>query len=266
MYIYNPNDNLYYIVPSFSRAYYRIKHRNDPSVVQPFPTYLRIIMGDASRTTPWGPNEDHDHIVWTNRTWNRADAIRNPRDYDDWTYLKAASRQDIGRMDELEMKVRFPSCLKIRKDGAPRTWANDFRDHGAYLGSDLRCPETRPYHIPELDLEIRYQLDEIRKQIPADVVDNTDNWILSNGDATGASAHADFIAGWPEDLMEEIIDHCRFGADFGGGQCPIEQYMGKSRSEMESKTVSFTNDVPNEAVSPVSSLPKMGDPCCIGCS
>jgi len=265
MYIFNPNDNMYYIVPSFSRAYYRIIHRNDPSVVQPFPTYLRIVMGDASRRTPWQPNEEHDDIVWTNRTWNRADT--NSSHHGDWTYLKAASRRDIGRMEELEMKIKFPSCLRIRvrTDNGPRTWASDSRSHGAYLGQDLRCPDSHPYHIPELDLEIRYQLDEIRRQLGDDVVNDTDNWILSNGDTTGASAHADFIAGWPEDLMEDIIERCRFGRSFGRGACPIQKYTGQSRAEMESKEVPFTNDVPDEVVSPVRSLPNMNDPCCIGC-
>lgn len=267
MYIYNPRDGLYYIVPSFSRAYYRVIYRGNPSSIKPFPLFLRIVMGDASRTTPWRSNESHrDFIVWTNRTWNRDDA--NPKDHGDWSYLKRASRADIGRMEELEMMIRFPSCLLIKQlaaDKGPRLQATNFRDHAAYLGNDLRCPSTHPYHIPQLDLEIRYQLYEIRKQLGDDVVNDTNNWILSNGDTTGASAHADFIAGWPEDLMTEIIAHCRFGADFGGGQCPIKKYMGKSRREMETKKVSYTKAVPKEIVSPVRALLNMTSPCCIGC-
>jgi Domain of unknown function (DUF1996) len=266
MYIYNPKDSLYYIVPSFSRVYYRINYRNNRSEINPFPLMLQIVMGDASRRAPWGPNEVRDTIVWTNRTWNRADA--DPQRNGDWSYLKAASSADIGRMKELEMKVKFPSCLQVQMGGSnpgPVTSSPNFRDHVAYLGGDLRCPDTHPYHIPEVDLEIRYQLDKIRKQLGADVVNDTANWILSNGDTTGVSAHADFLAGWPEDLMSEMIDHCHFGRDFGGGQCPISKYMNKSRREMETKVVSFTNPVPNGVVSPVQTLPSMNDPCCIGC-
>ena len=263
MYIFNPNDGMYHIVPSFARNYYRIKHPNDLSVVKPFPTFLQIVAGDASRTTPWHPAEEHDNIRWTNRTFNRVDT--NSSYHGDWSYLKAASVEDIGRMKQLEMKIHFPSCLQVRKDsGEPRTRANDHRRHAAYLDG-LRCPDSHPYHIPELDLEVRYELDKIREQIGDDVVNDTDNWILSNGDVTGASAHADFVAGWPEELMEIIIASCRSRKSFGNGECLIEKYMNKTRDEMAAKVVEFTSDVPNEVVSPVSSLPSMNDPCCIGC-
>jgi len=256
---------MYYLVPSFSRTYYRIIYPNDSpaSNVRPFPTNLRIVVGDASRKTPWHPSDEHDEIKWTNRTWNREDT--NSSYHGDWSYLKSASVEDIGRMKQLEMHIRIPSCLQVRKsDGMPRIMSFDHRSHAAYPDG-LTCPDSHPYHMPEIHFEVRYELDEIRNQIGNLVVNDSNNWILSTGDTTGASAHADFISGWPEELMESIIESCRDGEAFGNGECLIEKYMDKTRDEMKSKVIEFTNDIPNEVVSPVSSLPKMTDPCCIGC-
>jgi hypothetical protein len=37
-------------------------------------------------------------------------------------------------------------------------------------------------------------------------------WVLSNGDATGYSNHADFLAAWDENTLQHIIDTCNAGS------------------------------------------------------
>lgn len=256
MYILNPNDNMYYIVPTFTRAYYRIKHPNDHSVIHPFPEFLRMIVGDASRMTEWSPNDEHDAIRWTKRLENRG--TTNPVEHGDWSYLRT---EGVAGLKQLEMNINFPTCLELKNSGPPRTRSRNYRNHAAYANGTT-CPPDFPYHIPELNLEVRYELDEMRLILGADVVDNIDNWRLSTGDATGAGAHADFISGWPEDLMQQAISFCRNSVDpTGQHYCPIERYSNQTRAEMGAKVVPFTSDVPNEIVSPVSSLPNSDSDC-----
>lgn len=250
LYIFNPNDELFYIVPTFSRTYYRIQHRNDISVIHPIPLFLQLIAGDATQTRPWRRGDEHDDIRWTNRD-NRQRT--NAEDHGDWTYL----RDDpdlVADEDQLEMNVRFPNCLQVRRNGRPITTSPDFRSHAAYSENNV-CPDDFPYHIPTVNLEVRYDLRSMRRDLGRDVVDNIDNWVLSTGDRSGASAHADFVSGWPEELMEEAIQHCRRSEDANRGSCPVEQYFDQSPQQMRSKTIPTDFAVPDEVLSPVRRIP-----------
>ena len=209
LYIYNPNDMKYHIVPTFTRAYYRIRYNNndDPSdEIQPFPPFLRMIAGTASRAVYWNDGHEHDNIRWTNRTWNRR--TTNSIEHGDWEYFLASTEQEIDAMEQLEMNVNFPECVQVEADGVtPRTSSNDWRSHVSYRMDDSRCPQDFPYHMPSLVLEVRYKLDETRDSLGDDayVVNQVANWRLSSGDTSGAGAHADFISGWPMDLMRDAM-------------------------------------------------------------
>jgi hypothetical protein len=260
LYIFNPVDGLYYIVPTFSRAYYRIHHPNDRSVINPFPLYLRLLVGNAARTTEWDPTgpteEGHDDIRWTARTYNRQST--NSQEHGDWAYLRNWTSAEIGSMPQLEMNIQFPNCLKLNRKGKPRTGSGNFRNHASYSdpNSSNECEASFPYRIPTLNLEVRYNLQELRASLADDVVNNVTNWRLSTGDTSGAGAHADFISGWPEDLFQQILHNCDDGKAIDSNvTCPIEQYLNQTRDEANSKTVPFNNPVPNETVSGVDSLP-----------
>lgn len=252
LYIYNPDDDLYYIAPSFSRTYYRIEHRKDISVINPIPPFLQLIAGTADRMTEWNRRDEHDDIRWTVRS-NRRNT--NSVEHGDWSYLR--KDPDLYEdEDQLEMNIRFPNCLAVRRNGRPLISSPDFRSHATYSESN-RCPDDFPYHIPTVNLEVRYNLQAMRDLLGRDVVDNIDNWILSTRDQSGASAHADFVSGWPEELMEEAIEHCRDGRDpRGRGRCPVENYFGQSSQEMRAKTIPLPGRVPDEDVSPVKRLPR----------
>jgi hypothetical protein len=44
-------------------------------------------------------------------------------------------------------------------------------------------------------------------------------FVLSNGDRTGYSLHADFVSGWDEATLRTIIDGCNAGTS-GMDRCP----------------------------------------------
>jgi len=259
LYIWDENSQKFYIVPSFSRPYYRIVHTNDGdrSRVNPFPPFTRLIVGDATRKTPWKNDEiDRDNIRWTLTTFNRGST--NYFNNGDWTYLADMNETIIAGRGQVEMLAKFPDCLKVKKDGVtPVTKSGNFRSHATYstawnetLGSF--CPETHPYQIPRLDLEVRYDLKSMRDLLGADVVNNVGNWRLSTGDASGAGGHADFISGWPTDMMANLIANCTDGKHKNNEtHCILEEYELDGR---ERKNVPYTNPL-DEEVQSVSTFP-----------
>jgi hypothetical protein len=103
------------------------------------------------------------------------------------------------------MNINFPNCFKLRsEDGKAKTGSGNFRNHASYSDPDSidACQDSFPYRIPTLNLEVRYNLKELRGSLGDAVVNNVANWRLSSGDVSGAGAHADFISSWPEDLFQ----------------------------------------------------------------
>jgi len=259
LYIWDEKIQQHYLVPSFARPYYRIKVLNDDdrSNVNTFPKFLRLIVGDASRKTPWEMgNIDRDDIRWTLTTFNRGST--NYEDHGDWSYL--IDNADVANRDQVEMKLQFPDCLEVDGWGNPQTESTNFRSHAAYslkTWDDSRqtfCPVSHPYRIPRLSLEVRYTIGTMRDRLGNEIVNDVSNWRLSTGDASGAGAHADFISGWPQELMENIITNCTDGKSKDGGNayCYLDDFDLDGRVE---KTIPFVNPVPNEQVNTVTVLP-----------
>merc|ERR1711907_801584 len=95
---------------------------------------------------------------------------------------------------------------------------------------------------PRLDLETRYDLKPMRELLGDDVVNDVNNWRLSTGDDSGAGGHADFVSGWPQDLMRNVIANCTDGEDANG-------------RDGRHKQVPFNKAVPQEEVHAVATLP-----------
>lgn len=210
--MYIVKHGVHHLVPSFARTYYRITLRSDgdTSRIHAFPPFLRMIVGDASRKIAWASEDVHrDNIRWTLRTINRNST--NYLHHGDWSYL--VNNKDLANIDELELKLRFPECLAVNScTGVPITESEDWRSHAAYISGwdhdrQSFCPKTHPYQIPMLDLEVRYKLDPIRELLGVDHVNDVSNWILSSGDKSGAGGHADFVNGWPTELMQNMIQN-----------------------------------------------------------
>jgi Domain of unknown function (DUF1996) len=281
LYIYNPADQLYYIVPSFSRSYYRVEYRQgDISSIKPIPQFLRLFVGDASRRTEWADSDVHDHISWTVRS-NRQ--VTNHIDHGDWRYLRNNPRLAADE-DQLEMNIDFPNCLQVNDDGTPVLSSPNFRSHASYADDGLVCPDEFPYHIPIVNLEVRYNLEAMRELLGREVVDNIDAWHMSNLDSSGASAHADFVSGtesassvmvlrlfrsccshtmfsqlpctgWPEEFIANAIEFCRRNT---GPQCLAGKYESIDTNAAERRDVALRPNMmlPNEEISPVRRIPQ----------
>lgn len=88
--------------------------------------------------------------------------------------------------------MSFPTCWNGRDlDSA------DHRSHVAYFDSSGRCPSGYPAELPELVLFRTFTQYE-------GLLDDTS---LSSG-ATGG-LHADFVSGWNEAALSDLINSCR---------------------------------------------------------
>jgi len=202
-----------------------------------------------------------DQIKWTAAAVNRDQT--NFVEHNQWTYFGGTFSHS-----QLEMSLAFPTCLKVDQEGKPILSSSDFRSHLSYTnnkGVNGGCPSTHPYRIPQVTMEVRFNIDKMIQDgpVPSDVVRNQQNWYLSNGDRTGATAHADFVAAWPTDLMTRIISNCDDSAkNFEGRVCPISSYFTPSQASLDSfaqlhvtPRSQLPEKMPSEAVTAVSSLP-----------
>jgi hypothetical protein len=65
----------------------------------------------------------------------------------------------------------------------------------AYMTDFSTCPDTHPILLPQLMYQAEFHMDGIPKDAkPTD-------FVLANGDATMASFHADYIAGFDEGVL-----------------------------------------------------------------
>jgi hypothetical protein len=129
-------------------------------------------------------------------------------------------------------EVTFPSCW----NGKLLDPKNPY-DHMAYpsgfggVGVE-NCPNThRAARFPTIFIEFWYDTSIFDGQYDA----NTSPWVLSNGDPTGYSFHADFLNGWEKGVLEKATAQsggCNCGC--GCGQEEMEQCFGSANVNKDS--------------------------------
>ena len=91
--------------------------------------------------------------------------------------------------DGMEIEVSYPNCLAVDASGDPVLSSDDNISHTAFSdGGD--CPDSHPYRIPRLQIELEFDLD----------IDS--DWRLASdmdGMDQGESLHADYMAAWTDD-------------------------------------------------------------------
>jgi len=97
------------------------------------------------------------------------------------------------RCDELEVSMRMPGCW----DGLRLNSPPYHTDHVAYADAnepDANCPDSHPIKLPIIHLFFRIS--------PYDGGWHT----FSDGTAV---FHADYVSGWDQDFLQDVLDHCR---------------------------------------------------------
>ncbi|KAI4517394.1 hypothetical protein K525DRAFT_243415 [Schizophyllum commune Loenen D] len=118
----------------------------------------------------------------------------------------------------IRAQISFPSCW----DGQ-NVDSDDHKSHMAYPsgGADTGTCDDPKFNVtvPRVFMEVSWYTmdwDEIRDQ----AMNASQPYVLSNGDTTGYSYHADYIYAWEPDVLQTAIDTCQcMKDDFGAYDC-----------------------------------------------
>ncbi|KAI5860551.1 hypothetical protein GGS23DRAFT_228445 [Durotheca rogersii] len=219
-------------VPLFyMNVYYFFEASN--STVEPFPVGLKMLSGDSSLRDPpafgGGRNLDPTKGPIQPVQWTCPRQSYDPPSYPADSDGTTAGLQDPGNAgagagfplyncdgtySPLRQDIHFPSCYN------PAAGIDDYQNNMAWptagAGGLLECPAGW-LHVPHLFYEVYWDTPAFADRWTPD--GKTQPFVLSNGDATGYSSHADFISGWEPDTLAAIIGSCNVGT-IGMENCP----------------------------------------------
>jgi hypothetical protein len=123
-------------------------------------------------------------------------------------------------------EVTFPSCWNGKALDPKEPDAHMAYPTGAGGVGIENCPTThRAARFPTIFIEFWYDISSFDKTYKSTDVP----WVLSNGDPTGFSFHADFLNGWEKGVLEKATAQsggCNCGC--GCGQEEMEQCFGSA--------------------------------------
>lgn len=220
---------------SYFNVYYFFEPTDDTIV--PFPVGLQMHVGDlAARTCPdnggqvnLNPSDNAtiQPVQWT--------CPRSSYDPPSWPSAAASDGTTQGIQDPdnaqagqgfpdahcdgygspLRQDVHFPSCYD------PSKALTDHKHNMAYPTiapgpvPKQNCPDGF-LHVPHLLFETYWETPAFADRWTA--FQGQQPFVLANGDASGCSAHGDFIAAWDPDVLQHVIDTCNAG-DIGMDHC-----------------------------------------------
>ncbi|RCI17183.1 hypothetical protein L249_2167 [Ophiocordyceps polyrhachis-furcata BCC 54312] len=234
LYFKDPKTGKYEDVELFyANAYYFFEPTNDE--IKPFPLGLSIVSGDIdTRSAPAAgavtnldaSNGPINPVKWT--------CPRNGNVYDPPSWPAGSDGKLAGIGDPvnkgegvgfpdvncdgfaspLRADIHFPACYD------PAVGLTDYKKNmvfpSAAADGKMDCPKGH-IHVPHLFLEIYWNTPAFKDRWEQGK--GSQPFVLSNGDATGFSLHADFMAGWDEKVLQHIIDTCDAGTA-GMDKCP----------------------------------------------
>ncbi|WGS50544.1 DUF1996 domain-containing protein [Paraburkholderia sp. D15] len=189
------------VVPSYQKTYYK----NDQPVVplQAIPAGLEMLAGDHKGTTP----NPHINFLCAGGSYTTVAPTQCP--------LVTGSD---GPYAQLDISVHFPDCWD-GKTLVPDPMAGIV--NMAYRNADGTCPSAFPVKLPELQMNIAYDLgqdpDMSSAQLSLDPVWQDGRWVLQWGGMY--TAHGDFIDAWKVDSMQYMIDTCMNAPVTQGSTC-----------------------------------------------
>ncbi len=189
------------VVPQFQKTYYK----NDQPVVplQPIPAGLELLAGDHMGTAP----NPHINFLCRGGGYTTVAPTNCP-----------VVTDGGGTYSQLDISVHFPDCWD-GKTLVPNPMAGIA--NMAYRNSDGKCPSAYPVKIPELQMNVQYNLgqdpDLSSAQLSMDPKLMNGQWVAQWGSLY--TSHGDFISAWKKDTMQYLIDTCSNKEALAGSAC-----------------------------------------------
>jgi hypothetical protein len=193
------------ITPAKTAFYYRTGYRKAENV-KAFPADLRVIAGDSKGLSPAERNGQGIYM------WGCAGV---PADPGSATVMPTCAAGDV-----LTLLINFPDCW----DG----FSEDSSNHKVHMeysatrsggGLERFCPSTHPVLVPQLSLSTSYP-----------TTGGPTARLSSGGIQT---AHADFMNGWDQAKMDQLMHNCINIDIYCGGQDSAAHQKGIDRLKAE---------------------------------
>ncbi|OWZ53271.1 WSC domain-containing protein [Cryptococcus neoformans 125.91] len=179
---------------SGTRIYYFTKGDQ----VRPFPTGLKMISGTAASK---------------NASDTKAFGVKISCDEGEQGYWLPNGTSHPGGCSTIAMATYFPSCglesgdLDSDDHFSHMAWPQSY--NGSILVNDPNgqyCPDSHPIKYPTIFAQFNYYLDDNQPWRNDECT-----LVLSNGDCSGNTYHADFFNGWEPDVLQAAITECGDG-------------------------------------------------------
>ncbi|CAF9922732.1 MAG: hypothetical protein HETSPECPRED_005133 [Heterodermia speciosa] len=187
LYYQYPNSSLQE-VPNGGMTVYYLGRGDNKSAIVPFPPGFRMVSGDKTlrsyHTTPVTYKQNRpiaDRVSF-------ACLDRQPQP-------ETPLMTNTNCINGLRAQIQFQSCW----DGRSLYKADN--SHVAYMsGIDNGvCPPTHPVPLIHLFFEVLYGVTDVKQQPGG-------RFVFSQGDASGAGFHGDFLNGWDEGVLKAAIE------------------------------------------------------------
>ncbi|KAK4222198.1 hypothetical protein QBC38DRAFT_513108 [Podospora fimiseda] len=238
LYFKDPSTGKLEPVPFFyMNVYYFFDATNDD--IKSFPVGLQIVSGNAMlRAAPPGangeanldpsrgtvqpaqltcPRSNFNPPSWPAGSDGSMAGIGDPRNQG--SGMGFPFQNCDGYASPLRADVHMPSCYN------PQAGLTNYKNNMAFPSTAsngrLDCPPGW-IHVPHMFFETYWDTAKFAPRFQQ-LIGKESPFVFSNGDATGFSVHADFISGWDEDELQNIIDNCNTGhAGLHTNKCEIE--------------------------------------------
>lgn len=209
----------------YVNVYYFFDATNDET--KPFPKGLQLVAGDATRrsdpgsggrqiitsnsdlgepqpvqwTCPRDGNNFDSPPSWPTNSDGSTAGVRDPNNKGSGTGFPDVTCD--GFASPLRADIHMPSCYN------PEAGLTNYKSNSAYpksvSGGKVDCPEGW-IHVPHMFYEVYWDTLKFKGRWTEN--QGTQPFVLSNGDVTGYGSHADFLASWDEDVLQNLIDNC----------------------------------------------------------
>lgn len=161
------------VTPIGINAYYRTGRR-DPASIEPFPSGLKVVAGNAKTTGPQSARV----VTFSCR------GMGVPRQASSSVVPTCPTGRGLG----LAMSIHFPDCWN-GKD-------LDSADHQSHMAYSFRgaCPASHPVAVPALTVHVKY------------AIAGGASVSLASGPAF--TAHADFFNAWDQAELTKLVENC----------------------------------------------------------